>query len=685
MERTTRVAVDVGGTFTDVVKLDPETGDLVFDKVSTTPDAPTRGVLVAFQRAKAELDDVVMFTHGTTLGLNALLTRTGARIAIISTRGFRDVYLLGRTDRRVNYDIRYRKPTALLERSDTFEVTERSRFDGSVETPLDRQDARQVAEEIALRGYDAVAVAFLHSYAHPKHEIQMREILADVAPGVAVTLSHELSREYREYERTSTAVLDAYIKPVVAEYLEKLEAELDEGGFKGRFLMTRSGGGAMTAKAARNQPVSLILSGPAGGVIGAAALSHLIDQPNFITVDMGGTSLDASLIIDHEPVLYQGAEFEQLPINTPSLYIHTIGAGGGSIAWLDEAGALQVGPQSAGASPGPASYGGGGTLPTFTDAVLVLGYLGSDTALGGTLTLNRELAEQALAPLAEQLGMSVGALARSIVRISDTKIMGAVRAITVDLGRDPKDFVLLSLGGAGGLVAVEVARDLGIPTVIVPPGQGAFCAFGMLMADVQHDFARTNVMPLAQMSPKTAEASYREMEDEARARLVEESFGEDRQTLVRTMDVRYTGQEHSVTLPFPDDAENLVTAVQSAFANLHERQYGHVMPDPVEVTALRLRAVGFVDKPTLPTLDGRDEGGPQPIGSRMVYVSDERPAVEYGLYVRESLRAGDVIEGPAVIAEHTATTVIHEGDHLGVGAIGELVIALGSESVEVHQ
>jgi len=682
MERTTRVAVDVGGTFTDVVKLDPETGDLVFDKVSTTPDAPTRGVLVAFQKAKAELDDVVMFTHGTTLGLNALLTRTGARIAIISTRGFRDVYLLGRTDRRVNYDIRYRKPTALLERSDTFEVTERSRFDGSVETPLDRQDARQVAEEIALRGYDAVAVAFLHSYAHPKHEIQMREILADVAPGVAVTLSHELSREYREYERTSTAVLDAYIKPVVAEYLEKLEAELDEGGFKGRFLMTRSGGGAMTAKAARNQPVSLILSGPAGGVIGAAALSHLIDQPNFITVDMGGTSLDASLIIDHEPVLYQGAEFEQLPINTPSLYIHTIGAGGGSIAWLDEAGALQVGPQSAGASPGPASYGGGGTLPTFTDAVLVLGYLGSDTALGGTLTLNRELAEQALAPLAEQLGMSVGALARGIVRISDTKIMGAVRAITVDLGRDPKDFVLLSLGGAGGLVAVEVARDLGIPTVIVPPGQGAFCAFGMLMADVQHDFARTNVMPLAQMSPKTAEASYREMEDEARARLVEESFGEDRQTLVRTMDVRYTGQEHSVTLPFPDDAENLVTAVQSAFADLHERQYGHVMPDPVEVTALRLRAVGFVDKPTLPTLDGRDEGGPQPIGSRMVYVSDERPAVEYGLYVRESLRAGDVIVGPAVIAEHTATTVIHEGDHLGVGAIGELVIALGSESVE---
>lgn len=675
MDRTTRVAVDVGGTFTDVVRLEPGTGELVFDKVPTTPDAPTTGVLAAFDKVEASIDDVIMFTHGTTLGLNALLTRTGARTAVVGTRGFRDVYLLGRTDRRVNYDITYRKPPALLERYDTFEVTERSRFDGSVHTPFDVEDASRVAKQIRERGYEAVAVAFLHAYANPKHERLMREVLMQHAPGVAITLSHELSREYREYERTSTAVLDAYIKPLVGSYLETLEQRLEAQDFGGKFLMTRSGGGAMTARAAREQPVSLVLSGPAGGVIGAVAFSKLVDQPNLITIDMGGTSLDASLVLDHNPVLYQGAEFESLPINMPSLYIHTIGAGGGSIAWLDEAGALQVGPQSAGAAPGPASYGRGGTRPTFTDAAVVLGYLGSDTALGGTLKLDGTLAEQALAPMSEVLGLTVPALARGIVQISNTKIMGAVRAITVELGRDPKDFALLSLGGAGGLVAVDVARELDIPTVIVPPGQGAFCAFGMLMADVQHDFARTSVMPLGELTPRVTKRAYADMERQALERLADEGFGRESSRLVRTLDVRYAGQEHSVTIPFPT-AENPIPEIEATFAEVHERQYGHVMPDPVEVTTLRLQGVGIGDKPQLPELP-RSQGEPTSIGTRTVYVSETEPDVQYALYIREQLLPGDVIAGPAVVAEHTATSVIHAGDRLEVGAHGELVIHLG--------
>lgn len=677
MDRTTRVAVDVGGTFTDVVRLDPTSGELVFDKVPTTPEAPTTGVLAAFDKVDAKINDVVMFTHGTTLGLNALLTRTGARTAVIGTRGFRDVYLLGRTDRRVNYDIKYRKPSALLERYDTFEVTERSLFDGSVHTPFDVEDATQVAKQIVERGYQAVAVAFLHAYANPEHEELMRKVLERHAPGVAVTLSHELSREYREYERTSTAVLDAYIKPLVSTYLKTLEQRLEEQDFDGRFLMTRSGGGAMTARAARQQPVSLVLSGPAGGVIGAVAFSELVDEPNLITIDMGGTSLDASLVLDHEPVLYQGAEFEAMPINMPSLYIHTIGAGGGSIAWLDEAGALQVGPQSAGAAPGPASYGRGGTQPTFTDAAVVLGYLGSDTALGGTLTLDASLAEQALAPMAGALGLSIPALARGIVQISNTKIMGAVRAITVDLGRDPKDFALLSLGGAGGLVAVEVARELDIPTVIVPPGQGAFCAFGMLMADVQHDFARTSVMPLAELTPEVTSRAYAEMEEQARERLADEGFGPQASRLVRTLDVRYAGQEHSVTIPFPEDAESPLPIIEATFAEVHERQYGHVMPDPLEVTTLRLQGIGQVDKPRLPEVPQRTDGKPTAVGTRTVYVNDSDPKAQYALYIREQLLTGDVVTGPAVVAEHTATSVIHAGDRLEVGAHGELVIHLG--------
>jgi N-methylhydantoinase A len=673
MTSNSRVAIDVGGTFTDVVELSPDTGEIRFGKVPTTPAQPTAGVLDAFGTTEAPMSAVTMFTHGTTLGLNALLTRTGARTAVIGTAGFRDVYLLGRTDRRTNYDITYRPPKALLERYDTFEVPERSLFDGSVHRPLDEEAGRGVAATIAQRGYDSVAVAFLHSYANPAHEMRMREILAEVAPDVVVTVSHELSREYREYERTSTAVLDAYVKPIVRRYLQRLEDELAEGGFAGRFLMTRSGGGAMTASSAREQPVSLILSGPAGGVIGATAFGKLIGEPNLITIDMGGTSLDASLVIDGEPVLHQGAEFEQLPINTPSLYIHTIGAGGGSIAWLDGAGALQVGPQSAGADPGPASYGKGGTEPTFTDAALAVGYMGTTAALGGRLTLNDDLAVKALEPLAAKLDMTPLALARGIIRISTTKIMGAVRAITVEVGRDPKDFALLSFGGGGGLVAVDVAHELSIPTVIVPPGQGAFSAFGMLFADVQHDFARTAVIPLARLDSPDVAASFDEMASEARDALVSEGFSE--QLLTRSVDVRYAGQEHTVTVAVPSSGD-LASTVEQEFTELHERQYGHTMDDPIEVTTLRLRATGQVSKPSLPVLPARSTGAVPSDGTRDVYVSADQPAVPYALYTRESLLAGDEIAGPAVIAEHTATTVIHAGDHLRVGSHGEMVIKL---------
>lgn len=676
MTNVSRLAIDVGGTFTDVVEHDAETGELRFDKVPTTPDEPTVGVLNAMEVAHARVGDVATFTHGTTLGLNALLTRTGASMAVVSTMGFRDVYLLGRTDRRINFDITYRKPTALVERYDTFEVNERCLFDGSVHTPFDVEDARAVATTIAERGYQSVAVGFLHSYINPEHELLMRDVLNEYAPGVAVTLSHELSREYREYERTSTAVLDAYIKPIVRRYLHKLETELVGAGFVGRFLMTRSGGGAMTASTAREQPVSLILSGPAGGVIGAAYLAEAIGQHNLITIDMGGTSLDASLILEGETVLYQGAEFEQLPINTPSLYIHTIGAGGGSIAWLDDGGALQVGPQSAGAAPGPASYGRGGELPTFTDAALVVGYLGNETPLAGELTLDRELAAKALEPIATTMGMSVPALARGVIRISSTKIMGAVRAITVEVGRDPKDFALLAFGGGGGLAAVDVAVELGIPTVIVPPGQGTFSAFGMLMADVQHDFARTVVSPLAGLDTTMVEATYATMEKQANEAFDAEGVAAERRSIVRTLDVRYQGQEHSVTVGFPVDAEDLAAEVADTFAELHERRYGHSMADPVQVTTLRVRASGAVDKPELPVIATRVGAPVQAEGTRSVYVSAEHPDVPYALYTREQLLAGDEIAGPAVIAEHTGTTVIHDGDHLTVGPHAELVITI---------
>lgn len=676
----TRISVDVGGTFTDVVKLDPQTSKLRFEKVATTPSDPKEGVLNAFDKAEATISEVASFNHGTTLGLNSLLTRTGARIAIIGTHGFRDVYLLGRTDRKPMYDITYRKPEPLLRRRDTFEVEERVLYDGSVYKPLDRQSAEAVARTIAEGQYEAVAVAFLHAYANPENELAMGQVLQELAPDVEVTLSHELSREYREYERTSTAVLDAYIKPIVRRYLTELGENLRAADFEGRFLMSRSGGGAMTASAAAEQPVNLILSGPAGGVVGAAAISHEIDEPNIITIDMGGTSLDASLVIDHEAVMYQGAEFEGLPINTPSLYIHTIGAGGGSIIGLDEAGALQVGPQSAGAVPGPAAYGRGGDLATFTDAAVKLGYMGADLALGGDLKLNEELADKALSPTAESLGMSTAGLARGAVQIANMKIVGAVRAITVELGRDPQDFALMSFGGGGGLVAVDVARELNIPRVIVPPGQGAFSALGMLMADVQHDFSRTDVQLLEETERTFFETTYEAMEQEAAAALREEGFSPEDHVYQRSVDVRYSGQEHSATVPYPQGAEDVIAAIDEEFAVLHERLYGHTMSDPVEITTLRLKATGTVRKPEWPKAEARQSGSPEPVLHRDVHVQDT--PVSYAVYVREDLLAGDVVEGPAIIAEHTATTVLHHGDRLEVGAIGELTIHIQSEGAD---
>lgn len=675
---TNRIAIDVGGTFTDVVRLDPD-GALRFEKVPTTPSEPTRGVLEAFDRAEAPPDDTSMFTHGTTLGLNALLTRTGARTAVIATAGFRDVYLLGRTSRRGNYNIFYRKPPGLVERADTFEVRERMLYDGSVHLDFDADSARAVASLIAEGGYRAVAIAFLHSYANPDHEQAMRDILGETAPDVEVSLSSDLSREYREYERTSTAVLDAYTKPIVRTYLRSLQTELGDRGFEGQFLMMRSGGGAMTAALAQDQPVNLILSGPAGGVVGAAGFSALVGEPNLVTIDMGGTSLDASLVVDGQPVLHHGAEFEGLPINTSSLYIHTIGAGGGSLAWLDEAGGLQVGPQSAGADPGPASYGNGGQRPTFTDAALVVGYLGEETPLGATLTLKTDLAVSALAPIAKELDMSVPELARGVVRISTAKITGAVRSITIELGRDPKDFALLAFGGAGGIVAVDVARELGMRKVIIPPGQGAFSAVGMLMADVQHDTSRTSLTALGDLDPETVGGLWEQMATEAAAVLARQGFSSDQQVFTYGVDARYSGQEHTVTVPVPAGVDDPAERIGEQFEELHRQHYGHTLDDSIEVTTFRLSAVGVVDKPQLPPAPVRQSGAPTPMGRRDMAVDDGQVGVA-DVFIREDLFADDVIAGPAVIVEHTATTVIHDGDELVVGHHGELVITLGGSS-----
>lgn len=677
MTVSSRVAIDVGGTFTDVVTFNSANGGLRFDKVPTTPSDPQQGVVNGFAAAEVSLDAISYFIHGTTLGLNALLTRRGAKTGIITTEGFRDVYLLGRTSRNPMYDWKFRKPASLVERRHILEVPERLDFEGNILKDFDEVAAKKIALRAKELELEAVAIVFLHSYVNPSHENKMAKILRETCPDIEVTVSSELSREIREYERTSTAVLDTYIKPIVRRYLSKLKDSLTAKGFKGQFLMTRSGGGAMTVDSAMESPVNLILSGPAGGVLGGTWLARNSQYPNLITIDMGGTSLDASLVVDGQPLTYFDSAFEGLPINLASLYIHTIGAGGGSLVWIDEGDHLQVGPGSAGAEPGPAAYGKGGSEATFTDAALHVGYLGNEYSLAGSLALDKLLAEKALKVNADKLKMSVDEVAYGVLRISTTKIVGAVRTITVELGHDPAGFALLSFGGGGGLCGIDVARELSIPTVIMPPGPGAFSAFGMLMADVQHDFSRTRIGQLEKADLSRMNADFVEMRQSATADLASEGFSAKQQSFNCSIDLRYQGQEHSVTMPVAEKIDQKeIERLKHAFADAHERAYGHAMPDPIEMVALRFTGIGQVQAPELPLLKRGAGGTPKADGERMVYVGNGKRQA-YKLYSRDNFSFGDVIEGPAVINEHTATTIMHQGDRAEVGQFGEIVIQVG--------
>ena len=677
-----RISVDVGGTFTDVIILDEKTDRLRLEKVETTPQNPASGVLQGFEKANARLGEIDYFVHGTTLGINAILTRTGARVAIVTTKGFRDIYALGRTSRDPMYDFKYRKPETLVPRYLAFEVEERTDFQGEVLTPFNSEEASNVARRLREIGVESVAVCFLHSYANPAHELAMEAILAKEHPEALVTLSHRLSREYREYERTSTTVIDAYIKPVMRGYLDELDRELQNKGFGGHFLLTRSGGGAMTAASAKEQPVHSVLSGPAGGVIGAAYLSELIGVENLITVDMGGTSLDTSMVVGGQVQVETEAYFQNTPAFIPTININTIGAGGGSIGWIDDGGHLQVGPESAGAVPGPACYGKGGQQPTFTDAALIVGYLNPENFLGGEVRLDQSLARDAIQRhLAERLNMSLHQAAAGILRISEAKITGAIREISIERGYHPRDFAILAFGGGGGFVGAGVARELGAPKVIVPPGPANFSALGMLMVDVVHDFAQTYVTGLEDVDVSAMNDIYSGLTERAQEALAKDDFDAKDQAFVRSAELRYQGQEHTVNLPIQgqDLAASDIAKITHGFNEAHQMQYGHRMDDSVELVTLRLRAVGLLPRPQLPKIaTGTGNVDKARKGSRSVYQPAIDKQLEYSVYDRGLLLGSDRLEGPAIVEEPSSTTVVHTGDVMAVGEYGQLVIEVGA-------
>jgi N-methylhydantoinase A/oxoprolinase/acetone carboxylase beta subunit len=679
-EKRLRLAVDIGGTFVDAMEFDAETGRIRFRKALTTPTAPWEGVLQAVRNLESPLDQVDLFIHGTTLGLNAVLERKGARTGIITNEGMRDIFLLGRGDIPAAhmYDFKYERPPSLVSRRWTAGVPGRLDYRGNVVEPLDEDAVRAAARTLVEeQDIESVAICFLHSFRDPTHERRAAEIVRGAYPQVTVSVSTDIVREHREYERTSTTVLDAYIRPIFERYVDRLEAGLRERSFDGRFLIMRSGGGAMTSGAAKQSPTFTILSGPAGGIVGASFLAELLDRDDLLSFDIGGTSLDTCVIERGNAVAAFEAKLEHYPLLIPIYDIRTIGAGGGSIAWIDE-GLLRVGPQSAGASPGPICYGRGGVEPTVTDATVCLGYLDPSRFLAGELTLDADAAEAGLRErIADPLGISIENAAAGIVDVLLARTVGAVRQITVERGRDPRAFSLLGFGGAGPLFASLLAREMGIREVIIPLAPGGFSAWGMLSADVVNDYSRTDLRSLDDVPANELQNLFASITDEARESLHDQGIASTQAVLQRQLELRYLGQEHAIIIDVGEALDH--ARLRDDFEEAFRARYGHVMTDtPVQILNVRVRGIGKSRRPELPQLDRLDGDASRAlIEHRQAYCFDRRARIAFAVYERDRLGPGDRIQGPAIVDEGTSTTVIHSDQSVSVDEYGHLVIQVG--------
>lgn len=674
------VAVDIGGTFTDLIGYDDNTGQVYHAKRLSTPSDLTVGIFDCLQKGGITISDAVNFIHGSTVAINTVIERKGARTALVLTTGTRDVYEIGRGNRPEAYNIFFKRPVPLVPRHLRLEVEERLAASGEVLTPFNIAQARAVVDEIARSDIDAVAVCFIHSWANPRHEVEMGELLVSAAPGKYISLSHQILREYGEYERISTTVLNSYIGPRVSKYIDDLEKLLRDHDFAGSLLIMQSNGGVMSPATAKQIPVAMLESGPVGGFIAAARVGKALGFGNVIAFDMGGTTAKTSLIKDGEPQLahgyYIGGYASGHPMMLPVIDTVEIGAGGGSIAWIDEVGALKVGPRSAGAEPGPICYMRGGTEPTITDANLLLGRLSPDSLLGGEMPLDIEAARCGMRnKISSRIGLSEIEAAFAIIKIAVMHMSLAVRGISVERGYDPRDFALVSFGGAGGLHAVEVARELHIPTVIVPNYPGQFSALGMLMADIQHDYVRTYYKALEQADFAQVQAISNELMERGRQTLESEAVSAEAMIFQRFLDIRYIGQEFAIPIPIPaeyiDRADR--EAIREAFNAHHKRKYGyHAADKHVEMVNIRLSAIGKRRQLALPALDPVQREEPL-IGKRLVYLTSEH-AVECPVYSREKLAPGYEIIGPAIIQEYACTTVLLAGDRATVAEAGQLVI-----------
>jgi N-methylhydantoinase A len=681
-----RIAIDIGGTFTDLVAFYPD-GRVVVNKSLTTPENQTIGIQNCLRLGGIDVSSAKLFMHGTTVAINTVIERKGQKTALVTTRGFRDVYEIGRGNRTDAFDLFFHRAKPLIPRSLRFEVDERINGEGEIVESLSTESVQRVIEELARQEVRAVAICFLHSYQNDRHEIEVKELLQKALPGVFITASHEVLREFREYERTSTTALNAYVGPIVSKYLGTLQHHLQEEGFRGNLLIMQSNGGAMSVDIAKRTPVTMMESGPVAGVIGAAKIGLDLGYSKIISFDMGGTTAKASLVEDGVPEIvsgyYIGGESSGQPTMVPVVDIVEVGSGGGSIAWIDEAGGLRVGPVSAGADPGPASFGRGGQDPTVTDANLVLGRIDPKYFMRGQMVLDRALARKAIEQkIAVPLGMDVETAALGILQIADTNMSYAVRAVSVEKGKDPRDYAIIASGGGGPLHSLAIARELHIPRVIIPRMASNLSALGMLLSDLRHDYTQTYVSPFIEMDQEKVISHFRSMEVEGRKTLLEEGAQPDKIEFIWELDMRYSGQEYSISVSVPahswSDEEK--RDIRRAFDAAHLEQYSHNAPaESVDIVRVHVAAIGRIGESTVAHGEKWGEAAPLPEDIRPVCFGPGTRYTDCRVFSRFQLPADFAIDGPVVIEDAGSTTVLSEHDKLTVSNDGHIEVLIGNQ------
>ncbi len=665
------VGVDVGGTFTDAVVFDDETLAIFYGKVPSTPASPTEGVVDALAELNIELADVGRFVHGITIGTNAILQQKGATVWMLVTKGFRDVLEIARTNRPVLYNIKTLKPPPIVPRTRSIEIDERLMYDGTIQVPLNVDEVRAAAAKIPTQDDLAVAVCFLHSYAHPEHEERAARVLSEARPELFVCTSSGVLAQFREYERFNTTALNAYIGPLMKSYLNELEARLSDRGYANEVYIMTSNGGVSTAERATRLPISTVLSGPAGGVAATVHLGQLLGEENLITYDMGGTSTDVCLIEGLAVPVTNEQKIAEYANRTPQIEINAVGAGGGSIGWLDAGDILMVGPQSAGADPGPACYGQGGVDPTVTDANLILHRLRPGSRLAGHIELDEDKAVAALGPIMRRLDLDAASLADGIVRIAVARMVTAIKQISIAKGFDPRDFALCAYGGAGPMHASLIADELEIPRVLIPSGPGNFAAFGSLISDIRQDYVLTRTVQVLQVEYADIEALFGELEEEGRINLINEGVDVGDIQIRRSLGMRYLGQSWELEVEVPDTVQT-IDDLNQAFHDVHERRFGHKGGEATEIVNFRIAAIGRVKKPVLPAWTTTGDVEQARIETRAVFF--DGGFVDAPIYARDRLPVEGQLSGPAIVDESNSTTVVPPGWQARVLEFGDLLL-----------